>query len=86
MIRAVLLSAALMFGEDAPKAAADPISDRLRFEIALLQRNYLDAQLRLEHAQSQLALKTTEAQKACATQDKTWHADTFSCQSAEVKP
>jgi hypothetical protein len=68
-------------GQEAP--SADPITDHLRFEIAVAQRNYLDAQLRFERAQNQLLLKTAEAQKACTTQDKMWQADTFTC---EKKP
>ena len=80
-----LLIVAAASGQDAEKPA-DPITDKLRFEIAISQRNYLDAQLRLEHAQTELLSKTSEAQKACATQDKIWDAGSFTCQKMEKKP
>ena len=83
MMRALLT---LLIAAAASATDADPITDKLRFEIAITQRNYLDAQLKFEHAQNELLAKTAEAQKACATQDKTWDADSFTCQKVEKKP
>lgn len=57
----------------------DPITDRLRYEIALAQRDYLAARQQLDAIQRNMLAKTAEAEKACAGQQKAWSADAFTC-------
>jgi len=56
---------------------ADPITDKLRFEIASAQRDYLLAQQQLEQATTILKSKIESAQKICAP--KIFNAQSMQC-------
>lgn len=76
-----LLLAALPVRET-PKPA-DPISDKLRFEIALAQRNYMVLKEQLDQIAAHVAEKTKEAEAACAKVNKKWSKESFSCEAKQ---
>lgn len=76
----LLLFAGLAFAQ-----TSDPISDRLRYEIAAAQRDYLIARQQLENAQKKMADKTAEADKICSAQKKVFKAETFTCEAISVE-
>ena len=72
-----MLAVAMGFGQETEKP--DPISDRLRYEIAVAQRDYFLAQLQADRAAAQVRSKIEAAQKACAGVEKTFSVETFAC-------
>lgn len=66
-----------LFAEDAP----DPISDKLRFEIAVAQRDYVGAKAEFERTVTALKNKSAEAQSACSQAKKIFDVAAFSCVS-----
>jgi hypothetical protein len=71
---ALLLIAGCLFAQE-----ADPISDRMRYEIAAAQRDYLIAKQQLDTAGSRLKEKVDLAQKACSAQSATFDLAQFVC-------
>ena len=63
--------------DDQPKP--DPISDRLRFELALAQRDYFVAANRAEQLMSAVQAKIEQANRACAGAGLTFDAAKFAC-------
>jgi hypothetical protein len=59
--------------------AADPVSDRLRFEIALAQRDYVIAKQQLDVAAARLKEAVEKAEKACSSQKASFDAEKFFC-------
>lgn len=68
--------------------APDPITDRMRYEIAAAERDYLSAKIQLDLAAAQMKAKLDAGNKACAAVDKTFNADSLACidKPAERKP
>ena len=77
-IIAVLLLSVSLAAEDKP-AATDPVSDKLRFEIAVMQRNYLVAKAQMDSMSQQIEEKQKQAQQVCASAGKDWKPETFTC-------
>jgi hypothetical protein len=65
-----------MFAED---KAADPISDRMRYELAAAQRDYVIAKQQVDIATARLKEKFEQAEKACSAQGATFDAAQFIC-------
>jgi hypothetical protein len=61
------------------EAPPDPITDRLRFEIAKAQRDYVIAKQQYDAATERLRKKTAEAETACAADGKAYAAEAFRC-------
>lgn len=61
------------------EAPSDPITDRLRFEIAVAQRDYVLAKLQYDSAKEHLRGKTAEAQAACDAQGQQFSPEQFRC-------
>lgn len=58
---------------------SDPITDKLRFELAVAQRDYLLAQQAFDKATENLKRKISEADKACEGVKKSFDIGTFAC-------
>ena len=71
----------LAFSED----KTDAIGDRLRYEIAAAQRDYVMARQQLDRVQAQLLAKTGQAEKICAAEQKVFNLETFTCGIPEKK-
>jgi hypothetical protein len=63
----------------APPKPSDPITDRLRFEIAVAQRDYVLAKQQYDAAMERLRAKTAEAQTACEDQGQQFSPEQFRC-------
>lgn len=59
--------------------APTDISDRLRFEIALAQRDYVIAKAQFEAAAARMQAKTAEAERLCAEAGKRYSPEQFAC-------
>lgn len=79
----ILLMTAGLLSAEAPKSEADPVSDRLRFEVALAQRDYLMAKAELDKASQKLQEKYQVAIKACQSAGKEWKTEAFTCLDAD---
>jgi hypothetical protein len=66
-----------------PNPPTDPITDRLRFEIAVAQRDYVLAKQQYDAAMERLRAKTAEAEALCKTTGKTFAPDRFACVGAK---
>jgi hypothetical protein len=74
-IKPALLFSVLALAQDKPEA----MTDRLRYEIASAQRDFLIAQRQLDQATIQLKSKLEQADKLCAAQSATFDAAQFIC-------
>jgi hypothetical protein len=73
MLLSVIFMALVLF------EPSDPITDRMRFEIAAGQRDYLIAKQQLDQAAANLRAKLDAAEKACGEAGKTYNIESFSC-------
>ena len=64
---------------------ADPITDRLRYELARAQRDVLIAKQQYDAAAAQLKMKMDEANRLCMAQNAAFEPVNFTC-NAEKKP
>jgi len=62
---------------------ADPISDRLRYEIAAAQRDVLIVRQQFDGASQRLKDKMAQAETACAQQGATFDLVRFACAPKE---
>jgi hypothetical protein len=69
----------------APPKPSDPITDRLRFEIAVAQRDYVIAKNQYDAAMERLRAKTSEAEALCQAAGKKFSPDSFACAEAPKK-
>lgn len=70
-----LLALACIAGADEPS----PITDRMRYELAAAQRDYLVAKQTYDQAVTTLKAKIDSAEKACAALDKHFSVESFDC-------
>lgn len=56
------------------------VTDAMRADIAVAQRDYLLAKMQLQYAQTLVEKRITEAQTACTTIHKTFSMDTLKCE------
>jgi hypothetical protein len=80
----LLMAAATLAAKDKPEA--DPISDHLRFEIAVLERDFVAAKAPYEAALAALRTKVDAAQALCATRGQVFSADLFACAEKPKPP
>lgn len=66
--------------------ASDPISDRLRYEIAAAQRDLVIAKQHYDAAAAMLKQKMEDANKLCAGQDAVFEPVSFTCKTERKKP
>jgi hypothetical protein len=66
-----------MFAQDKP--APDPISDRMRYELAAAQRDYVIAKQQFDTATLRLKEKLEQAEKTCSAQSATFDLAQFVC-------
>jgi hypothetical protein len=64
----------------------DPVSDKLRFEIAIAQRDFVSIQGPYIQALNKLRDKVSEAEKVCQVIKKRFSPDTFECIEIPVPP
>ncbi|PWT72945.1 MAG: hypothetical protein C5B60_08815 [Chloroflexi bacterium] len=66
--------------------ATEPITDRMRYEIARAQRDYLIAKQQFDLAVTQLRSKLADAEKACADAGRAFNGDSLTCVDKAAKP
>jgi hypothetical protein len=61
----------------------DPITDRMRYEIAVAQRDLLIARQQYEQAAAQLKMKLEQVNKVCSAKrdGQTFNSSTFVCET-----
>lgn len=71
----ILVAAALcVFAQE-----SDPITDRMRYEIAAAQRDYVIARQQMDTAGARLKEKLDQAQKACGAKSASFDVAQFVC-------
>ena len=75
----------MVFALTAAAQTADPISDRMRYEIAAAQRDYLLARQQFDLASSTLREKLGQAEKVCTSQHAVFDMVQLICKPVEEK-
>jgi hypothetical protein len=75
---ALLLQAAAASAAPVP-ANPEPLTDKMRLQVAISQRDYLLAQSALDRAKASLESQSAVAGKACASAGKTFDGAALAC-------
>lgn len=77
---------AALAGAQTASKSPDPITDRLRFEIAVAQRDYVAAKAAYDIAMDRLRAKTAEAESLCHAAGKKFSQERFECMEGPKPP
>jgi hypothetical protein len=77
IVGVIVLLGSVSFAASAEKA--DPVTDRMRYEIAAAQRDYLIAKQQLDIAAAQLRTGIEAGNKACEAAAKIFSVDSLAC-------
>ena len=81
----LLLAIAAAAIADDPKKPESPITDRMRYELAVSQRDFLAAKQAYDQAAGTLRAKLEQLNAVCAKEESSFDVQSFECKKAEAK-